>query len=205
VDFDEGHLHLGVCQRHREAFQEDQNPYDSPDDCNYARQRTAEETVEPRIVATLQTPWQWLVRIEQDETRRMATATERRRQEERAKIRDLRRFLKQEGRFIQIVRTVRRLPEGQERMEGLRVFWQDVYDDPLTQALAEYLNLGDQRLGEDIHMLDEERAEDHRELFVIGPHEGGAVCFQARWSAGVSLLQEYVISRPSKSLAMSKD
>jgi hypothetical protein len=100
----------------------------------------------------------------------MTTPAERRIQERRKEIRDHRRYLKKDGRFIQVTRRVRRLPPGRERELVLRDFWNDVYQDPLTQAQGEYLAILGQMLAEYIHLLDEERVDEGGITQGIHPH-----------------------------------
>jgi hypothetical protein len=52
----------------------------------------------------------------------METPTEQSNKERRQEIRGHRHFLKQDGRFHGIVRTVRRLPDGSELREAFRSF-----------------------------------------------------------------------------------
>jgi hypothetical protein len=77
---------------------------------------------------------QWLTRIEEDERHRTATPPEERRRRRAQELRDLRRYLKKDGRFTQVTCQARRLADGPARREILRRFWQSVYDDPLRPA-----------------------------------------------------------------------
>jgi hypothetical protein len=49
-------------------------------------------------------------------------------------------------------------------------FWQEVSDDHLVQAQEDYLSLRANRLGEFMHLLDEERAESGVVTQAIRPH-----------------------------------
>jgi hypothetical protein len=98
------------------------------------------------------------------ESQRIETPTERQ------EIRDQRRYLKKDGRFRNIVRTVHRLQEGPERREALRKFWEDVYDDQLVQAQEEQMSLRGHVLAEYVALEDEERRETGREFKVTHPH-----------------------------------
>jgi hypothetical protein len=81
----------------------------------------------PRIQRREQTLGQWIVQIEERERQRMETSMERRTREWRQEIRDHRHSLKQDGRFLGIVHTIRRLQDGQEGREAIRRFWEDQY------------------------------------------------------------------------------
>jgi isochorismate hydrolase len=59
----------------------------------------------------------------------METPTEARIRNRYRELRDLRRYLKKDERFIQVTRTVRQLREGRERQAVLRDFWEEMYDD----------------------------------------------------------------------------
>jgi hypothetical protein len=73
----------------------------------------------PRVQMREQAMGQWITQIEEDERQPMETPTERSTRERRQEIRDHRHFLKQDGRFHGIVRTIRRLQDGPERREAM--------------------------------------------------------------------------------------
>jgi hypothetical protein len=108
------------------------------------------------LTATQETLGQWLVQIETDEARGLELPTDRRGRERLHELRDLRRSLKIDERFIQITRAVRRLPPGRERQAVLQEFWVEIYRDHPTEAKGEYLTLYGHRSAEYIHLLDEE-------------------------------------------------
>jgi hypothetical protein len=134
------------------------------------------------------------VQIEQDERQRLGPPTERRTRERGQEIRDRRRYLKQDRRFRNITRTVRRLHEGPERREALRRFWEEVYDDdPLVQAREDQMSVRGHILAGYIELEDEERRDTGREYKVIHPHSPDVrKVFPLRRprSAEIALLQE---------------
>jgi hypothetical protein len=93
-----------------------------------------------------------IAQIEEDERQRMESHTERRTMERRQEIRDHRPFLKQDGRFHGILRTVRSLPDRPEWTEAFRRFWAElhtaVYEDPFAPMRGEALTLRTAALGE---------------------------------------------------------
>jgi hypothetical protein len=89
----------------------------------------------------------------------METPTQRWTRARRQEIRDRRRYLEQDGRFREIVRTVRRFQDGPQRREALRRFWHEVYDGRMVQAQEDYWPLRRHLLSEDICLADENRKE----------------------------------------------
>jgi hypothetical protein len=165
-----------------------------------------------RVELGEQATCQWIARIEEDERKRMKSPTERRTRERRQEIRDHRRFLKQDGHFHWIARTVRRLQDGPERREAFRQFWGWLctaeYEDPLELTRGDELALKTAALREYEALEDEERRETGREFQVIHPRaplrEDGSTGFPLRevWSAGVALLQESAFPRQRRTLTM---
>jgi hypothetical protein len=154
----------------------------------------------PRVEMREQVTGQWIAQIEEDERRRMESPTERRNRERRQEIRDHRRFLKQDGRFHGIVRTVRRLPDGPERREAFRRFWEGLYateyEDPLARLGQEALTMRTAALREYEALEAEEQRESGKGLEVVyslaSLREDGTTGFPPREvrSAGVALSQE---------------
>jgi hypothetical protein len=84
----------------------------------------------------------------------METPSQRRTRGRQQEIRNLRRYLKQEGQF----------------RETLRRFLEDVYQDPTVHARYERLSLSVHVLSEYIGLVDSERMESGQEFQVIHFH-----------------------------------
>jgi hypothetical protein len=62
---------------------------------------------------------------------------------------------------------VKHLRDGAERQQALWRFWQEIYRKPTTPGQDDYHSLRGHRLAEYVALVDEQRREEGRELFMV--------------------------------------
>jgi hypothetical protein len=91
---------------------------------------------EPRAIEIDENSGHWLVRLENGARRE--TPHQAREPERNQKPRDLKRFLKNDDRFTDFVRSLRRM-HFVRRPRALEEYWEGTYEDAMAQVRQEYL------------------------------------------------------------------